>query len=234
MKRKTTSSASAPGSSQTRAIKKAKTTSRTTRSQAFPLYKGPFPPTRNVCFEYETGGYLTTAVLSTYLVQVSPNNLFDFDYGNNIGNKQPLYYDTLLTTNGPYKSYRVTKWEMKFTVVADVTKPLLVYGLPPTNAPAELDTLVEAEDFPGVTKRLISGSAGGGKTTITLKGRPEDVFGSHLDEGNLTAAFNAGPASPVYSGILVRPADASAAVSFGILVQAKIWADVFAIDAVAS
>jgi len=39
-------------------------------------------------------------------VQVKPNDMYDYDNTGEAGNKQPLYYDALLSASGPYKQYK--------------------------------------------------------------------------------------------------------------------------------
>jgi len=44
-------------------------------------------------------------------VQVKPNDMYDYDNTGEAGNKQPLYYDALLSASGPYKQYKTISWK---------------------------------------------------------------------------------------------------------------------------
>jgi len=39
-------------------------------------------------------------------VQVKPNDMYDYDNTGEAGNKQPLYYDALLSASGPINNTR--------------------------------------------------------------------------------------------------------------------------------
>jgi len=44
-------------------------------------------------------------------VQVKPNDMYDYDNTGEAGNKQPFYYDALLSASGPYKQYKTISWK---------------------------------------------------------------------------------------------------------------------------
>jgi len=52
-------------------------------------------------------------------VQVKPNDMYDYDNTGEAGNKQPLYYDALLSASGPikYKTFMKTVYFMNQTRV---------------------------------------------------------------------------------------------------------------------
>jgi len=37
--------------------------------------------------------------------------MYDYDNTGEAGNKQPLYYDALLSASGPYKQYKTISWK---------------------------------------------------------------------------------------------------------------------------
>jgi len=47
-------------------------------------------------------------------VQVKPNDMYDYDNTGEAGNKQPLYYDALLSASGPYKQYKTISCHVVF------------------------------------------------------------------------------------------------------------------------
>lgn len=114
------------------------------------------------------------------------NCCFDFDYDNNFGNKQPLYFDNLLDVAGPYRSFRVNAWKVTFKIVNISSIPVTVYwqnGF--LNSISEADTAGEMQNMPRVKSLQLTGNTGSksiGTLTAygTVKGvlgrRPDDVF----------------------------------------------------------
>ena len=115
---------------------------------------GPFTGRKYMTFLYENAltRVLPASVLS--VLHCCPNSLYDFDKtGSSFGNKQPLYYDTMLTVSGPYKAYQVISWKTTYTIVNNSAVPITVFAIPPISATGEIDSIAEADNFPGV-KRL--------------------------------------------------------------------------------
>lgn len=158
----------------------------------------PFTITKNCVLLYKN----TSATLTPGTVYGSQrfrlNSCFDFDYDNNFGNKQPLFYDALLNEGGPYRSFRVNAWKISFKVVNTSTIPITVYWQNGSlNSISDADTQVEIQNMPRVKSLQLTGS--GGSKSIgylraygTVRGvigrRPDDVF-----EGN----YNASPSQLV-------------------------------------
>lgn len=176
---------------------------------------GPFPRSLNTKLIYEnaltamgagTGGLLTLGT--------KPNSAFDFDNSSGavFGNKQPLYYDTLLSASGPYKNYKVNSWKTTYHVINMGTAPITVWALPPISATSEIDSAAEADNFPGVVRMYLTakdGDCNSGKITVT--GNLADVYASSAaSEGGMIAAYNADPTYLVYGGIIVQTADGGA------------------------
>ena len=141
-----------------------------------------------------------------------PNSAYDYDNssGAAFGNKQPLYYDALLSASGPYKNYKVNSWRTTYTIVNNSDAPMTCWAIPPISAPGEVDSAAEADNFPGV-KRLYLTGKGGSKSqgTITVTGNVADVYTSATGEGGLIAAYNADPTYLVYGGLILQSADAT-------------------------
>lgn len=176
---------------------------------------GPFPRSMDTVLVYEnaltalgagTGGLLT--------VGTKPNSAFDYDNSSGavFGNKQPLYYDTLLTASGPYKNYKVNSWKTTYTVVNMGAAPITVWALPPISATSEIDSAAEADNFPGVIRMYLTAKDGDCNSgTLTVTGNLADVYASSAySEGGMIAAYNADPTYLVYGGIIVQTADGNA------------------------
>ena len=144
-------------------VKKAPMRKRYVKKRFFPLEKGPFPKIMHTQLVYQ-GNMVTdvsTGVGNSYsYTQWKPTDLFDFDYTNNFGNKQPLYYDQLLSTTGPYKRYVVNAWKTTLTVFNLSTQGLEVFVDTNTvNSFLDTDTLSEMANRKGVIKRVITAAA---------------------------------------------------------------------------
>lgn len=176
---------------------------------------GPFPRSLNTTLVYEnaltamgsgTGGLLTLGT--------KPNSAFDFDNSSGavFGNKQPLYYDVLLSASGPYKNYKVNSWKTTYYVVNMGTAPITVWALPPISATSEIDSAAEADNFPGVIRMYLTAKDGDCNSgTLTVSGNLADVYASSAaSEGGMIAAYNADPTYLVYGGIIVQTADGNA------------------------
>lgn len=198
------------------------------------LAKGPFPPQKSVTLTY-TSVTNRAPALTGDLIQVCPNDIFDFDYTNIIGNKQPLFYDNLLGTNGPYKAWKVKSWELEWKVMNKSTDGLYVFALPTTAAATELDTFSEALDFPGVQVDILgANSSGSNKGIYTITGNASDAFGKHEDESATSGAWNASPASRLFAGLVFQSPNGVTTVDYVVVITAKFKVDLFTVDAVIS
>jgi len=65
---------------------------------------GPFSGKKFVTFLYENALSKVSGGTNVVTVQVKPNDMYDYDNTGEAGNKQPLYYDALLSASGPYKT----------------------------------------------------------------------------------------------------------------------------------
>lgn len=199
------------GIKRTKYSSRAASSVRRTTLQRFP--DGPFPRSKNVSLVYENALTATgTGTSGLLTLGTKPNSAYDYDNssGAAFGNKQPLYYDALLSASGPYKNYKVNSWRTTYTIVNNGDSPMTIWALPPISATSEIDSAAEADNFPGV-KRLYLSSKGGSKSTgtITVTGNVADVYTSATGEGGLIAAYNADPTYLVYGGLILQTADAT-------------------------
>lgn len=197
---------------------------------------GPFSERKYVTFEYKNAA---TTVGSSNLLQLSVllNSVYDFDKssGNYFGNKQPLYFDQLLSASGPYKNYKVISWVTTYTIMNTGNIPLQCYGLPPTSASAEIDSVAEADNFPGVIPLVltpVSGSKCMG--TITVRGHVKDVYPSYSDDSGLVGPFNGDPAQTIYGGLLLYYIDGTTAISANVSVKHEAYTELGLVDSIVS
>lgn len=198
--------------------------------------KGPFAATKYMTFLYENeltvmGGASVTTPLS-----VMSNSLFDFDKNGIFGNKQPLYFDTLLSASGPYKQYRVISWKTTYTIINNSgSTPITVWAIPPVSAAAEIDSAAEADNFPGC-KSLYLGNNGSSKNqgTLTVFGHVDDVYPAQKGLDSLAAAYNADPLSPCYQGLIIRASDGVTAPSVYVAVRHEAYTQLGVVDSLVS
>lgn len=186
----------------------------------------PFPKVRNVTFNYKYPGYtLTSGALSgTVLQRFKLNSMFDFDSDNNLGNKQPLYFDQMFGADGPYRFYKVNAWRTTITVTNLTGTALHVYYDPGAiGSSAEADTQLEAQNRPGVIYRMLTGAANAKpqckitsfKTTKSFA--PKGVS-SGLEYG---AAYNADPTNLIVGTLLIGNLSVVDLTSFNVVITVQ-------------
>jgi len=195
----------------------------------------PFPSKKFVNFEYthKLTAWAPGALVSS--LHVASNDMYDFDRTGlgYFGNKQPLYYDTLLSSTGPYRGFRVHSWVLTFTVVNVGASPITVYGLPSTGATAETDAVAEWDNFPGIKRIHLTGT-GGSKSigSITIKGALTDVYPYDKHSPALAGLYNASPSAAIYNGIGISNEVEN--ISVQVAVKATFYTELGNIDALVS
>lgn len=200
--------------------------------------KGPFSGKKFMTFLYENALTKVNPASPLSTLPVMCNSLYDFDKTTlaSFGNKQPLYMDTVLTASGPYKAYQVISWKTTYTIVNTTAVPITVWAIPPVAATNEIDSVAEADNFPGVKKLYLS-QAGGSQNqgSVTVYGHQNDVYAVEVLTGNSTSAgYNADPNSPVYGGLIVQAADGTTNVEYYVAVEHEAYTELFAVDALVS
>lgn len=196
---------------------------------------GPFQGTKYVTLLYENGLTAMANNATYFSANIVCNGAFDVDnnLGNYFGNKQPLYFDSLLSASGPYKQYKVISWKTKYTLINQTAVPINVYALPPISAGSEIDSVAEAENFPGVTKRYLTAKDGArNTTTITVTGHVDDVYPGIVD--GLVGTYAANPAYPIIGGILVASADGSTNATVYVSIEHSMYTELQVVDALVS
>lgn len=217
-------------------MKRRKIASKRTTLQRNP--DGPFPRSKTVSLVYENALTPVTPAATFVALGTKPNSAYDYDNssGSAFGNKQPLYWDTLMTASGPYRNYKVNSWKTVYTIINQSTSPVTVFAMPPISGTTEIDSVAEADNFPGV-KRLYLTAASGAKNigTLTVTGNVADVYtSSAASEGGMIAAYNADPTYIVYSGLLIQSGDGATNVNCQVAVRHVMSTVLQSIDALVS
>lgn len=174
-----------------------------------------FPDVLSTKLRYNSTMARINPAAASYYASFILNGMFDFDVDNIVGNKQPLYMDTLLTADGPYKNYKVSSWTTKIEIHNYSALPLLCYWAQAATT-GEMDSLLEVQNRSNV-RELILTSLGGDKNhgIITAPGKVTDIYGARQNPADLSAVFSANPTTPctgtifLYNpgGIVATPVD---------------------------
>lgn len=188
------------------------------------LNKGPFPIRMNTSLVYKapsttipSGGILSYAAMTLDL-----NNMFDFDYNNVLGNKQPLFYDQLLSSTGPYKNYKVNAWKTTIRFINLSDKALYVYYDPCTGSIADSDTPIEIENRRGVQTFMLTGQ-NNAKPTCTIKKYQtlKSYFPNSVNSSeNFSSLWSTSPTTHCYANLLWKTIDGSVS-PFSVAVQVQ-------------
>jgi len=196
---------------------------------------GPFTGKKYITFLYENALQQIAGAANVMTAITKPNDMYDFDGSGDAGNKQPLYYDTLLSASGPYKNYKVISWKTTYTFISTATCPVDIFISPPVGSSGEFDSLAEADNFPGV-KRLRLTPVYGSQTkgTVTVYGHIKDLFPASGDDASFVGGYNSSPALIAYQVILVRGSDGTTAPSVYWSVKHEAYTELTYIDALVS
>lgn len=200
---------------------------------------GPFPLRMNTKLVYKapsttiaSGGILSYAALSLDL-----NNMYDFDYNNVFGNKQPLFYDQLLSVDGPYKYYKVNAWKTTIRFINLSDKALYVYYDPSTGLITESDTPTEIENRRGVQTFTLT-SQNNAKPMVTIKKFQtlKSFFPNSINSSeNFAAGYNAAPSTHAYANLLWKTIDGSVGVfNVAVRVQHIFYCTLYNADSISS
>jgi hypothetical protein len=199
----------------TRPSKKSKTSRTFTKldklrsrdSKAYGLFKfsgeGPFPQKLATTLLYRSIPISATgsAGTGTYNLTVALNSPFDFDISNVLGNKQAMFWDTLMTATGPYQQYECKSWRTIVTVINLGAEAVSVYwnGRGSLNSISEDDTLLEVTNRPYQQQRHLAPKGGTNDRCIfKTSGKWTD---NSSDQDTNAAAYNSAPAKIVYGNL---------------------------------
>lgn len=155
-----------------------------------------FPVMMEAAFKYtQLFNQLEAAVGAGTQQVFNLNSMFDPD-ATGVGH-QPLYYDQLLTVNGPYQRFRVTRAKLRITVTNISANPV-VFGTYLQSGPVDYPSRELLCEKP-MSKRVFLPQSGGGPVTRTLTYDVpiEKVFGISrerlLADDVYTGIYNANP-----------------------------------------
>jgi len=197
---------------------------------------GPYKNKKFVTFEYLNQLTVIPGAANLLTASVLCNSLFDFDKNGCFGNKQPLYYDTMCSSTGPYKQYKVISWTTTYTLVnASSSNPVTIWAIPPVAAASEIDAAAEADNFPGV-KCLYLTPQSGSKSygTISVTGNIADVYASYDKDNGLIGNFNSDPVLTCYGGLVVQGSDGTSSPTVYVAVRHMAYAELTTVDSLVS
>lgn len=191
-----------------------------------PMYRIPFPVTDRVKLLYKNTGNVTPGTV-TGVQRFRLSDIFDFDYDNNFGNKQPLYYDALLSSSGPYKSFRVEGWTISFKIINATDVPVMIYYQNGTyKSINEVDIISELQNFPDIQSLMLTGKGGSkGYGEIKATGTMKRVLGREPDDVN-EGAWDTSPQAGLYGTIGYTALD-GASTTLSLQMEVNVVFDVY-------
>jgi len=194
-------------------------------------YPTPFPRSKYVSFDYQNGLIVQTPLSNTQVVAFAPNDIFDFDRTTGfLGNKQPLYFDALLSSNGPYRYFKVLSWVTTFTIINRGAAPITLWL---TNAPfaSDIDTVSEVDNLPGVVKKFVDVPGGQAMVSIKMSGNIKDEYLSQLGDAALTGTYGTSPTTSVQGSLVLY---SSSSLNYEIAVKHVAYTQLTLVDAIVS
>lgn len=187
-------------------------------------YKTPFPIKMNTQLVYKapSSNISSGGILSYNACTFALNNMYDFDYNNILGNKQPLFYDQLLSSDGPYKNFKVNAWKTTIRFINLSDKALHLYYDPCVSLIVDADTPTEIENRRGVQMFLLTG-ANNSKPMITINKFQtlKSFFPNSINQSeNFAGSYNSSPSTQAFSNMLWKTVDGSVA-SFSVAIQVQ-------------
>lgn len=197
--------------------------------------EGPFSTSKFTTFLYENALAKVNPGSNFWGISVISTGMFDYDVNNYLGNKQPLYFDQLLSATGPYKSYKVISWKTTFTFVNEGTTPVNIWVAPALTSFGEVDSAVEADNFPGVKKLYLTSPSGSqNKGNLVITGHIDDVWKGITSDSGFIGSYAANPSVPVYTTICAQAADGVANAIVYIAVKHEAYTELLNVDAIVS
>lgn len=193
------------------------------------------PRTRTVNFQYDSVLTPVTTIGQVGSYPVALNDAFDFDRttANVYGNKQPLFFDNLVSTSS-YTNQKVVAWEVTYTVInLAAGNPLQVFVVSAAASPTLFDSETKASNLPGVIKKVLTPSGGSdAMCSVTVRGNIADLYPGYNDDSTFTGTNTSGPGVVIYGGLTLYAT--AGTVSAAISVQAKMVTQLFARTALIS
>lgn len=198
-------------------------------------YGGPFSGKKSLTFLYQTGLREVTAVAgATSYARIVCNGMFDVDYDNLLDNKQPLYFDTLLSSTGPYQQYKVISWKTTWNLINETDKAVTVWVVPAGVGAGDLDTPTEVANYPGVKRIFLAAKGGMDRSSCTVTGHFKDMYPSMTQDNGLIGVYNSNPGNAIYGGIVVQNSDLTNIPVLKVAVKHEAYTELQNVDAIQS
>lgn len=200
-------------------------------STTLAISPSPFPPSKFVTFDYSNGLGLRIPVSNTDVVSYAPNDMFDFDRTTGfLGNKQPLFFDALLSANGPYRFFKVISWVTEFVIINRGAAPITLWL---TNAQLanDIDTVAEVDNLPGVVKKFVDVTGGMSMVSIKHSGNLKDTASSYIGDISNSGTYSSSPGITVQGSLVLY---SSSALNYEIAVKHRAYTQLLIVDAQAS
>ena len=201
------------GASQSERRNPAKRSKRTT--QLVMSRSLPFPVSKKTQMVY-TYGYAQPASAAFDYFTIACNDMFDLDRTTlgKLGNKQPTFFDAILSSTGPYKIYYVDSWETTWTVINMTSVPVRMYVAPALNVATEVDSQTEAENFPGVVIRDITHNDGSqNKVSVKVRGSVKDIYPSSSKDRDFSGTYGSSPATSIFGTLCLASGDGTTSLN---------------------
>lgn len=190
-----------------------------------PKVAGPFPDQYRCVFKYAANLYFNTTNGSHLF---SMNSLFDPDVSATGG--QPVWYDQLVSADGPYLSYRVLASRIRCTFVPDgATVPTFISITPTDSANGPFGaTPADLTANSRVRWAILNEGVSTTAKTLTQYATVAQVSGVKKsvvqNDNNFQALYNAAPADQTYWLLQLNAMDATTACSVRVIVQVEYYA----------
>lgn len=224
-----------------RAAKMRKTTLGTITGKVSPssttlaTYGGPFAGKKSLTFLYQTGLREVTSVAgATSYARIVCNGMFDVDYDNVLDNKQPLYFDSLLSSTGPYQQYKVISWKTTWNLINETDKSVTVWVVPAGIGSGDIDSPTEVANYPGVKRVFLSAKGGMDRTSVSVTGHFKDMYPSMTQDNGLIGVYNSNPGNAIYGGIVVQNSDLTNIPVLKVAVKHEAYTELQNVDAIQS
>ncbi len=188
----------------------------------------PFPRVKEVIMRYtHTGLYAESAAGTGFQGVWALNGLYDMDVTN--PGHQPMYYDELLTINGPYARYTVHHVDVVVEVNSTTTSPI-VAGFYVQPGVVDFPSLIGLQEKPmGQTALLAQSPVSGCRRVFRFTVDIKKVFGVNAqklnDDDTYSGLYNANPAQVAYMIVMIYGVTtiAAATVKVNLVPHAKLF-----------
>jgi len=208
--------------------KRTKSNKKKGQSSQLGKYVSPFPSHRVATFKYNEERNLAESAGGGDFQVLDLGSLFDPDY-TGVGH-QPLYFDQLVTSAGPYRRYRVFSGSVHLQFVnqsTTVPATVFAYLAPYVTTPS---SRVQALEKPLVKwKTLMPIGSGNSTATIVMKYNSGHVVGvtdsEFMTEDDYAGGYGNSPAlsAKCVSGIYGLGANANAFLLFTLVMNARLF-----------